>query len=207
MRMHSAVRYPLSLVVSFYFLSVFVVTELLPWVQKKRDADADTNGAAEPQPKKKKKKAAADTVADTADTLAAIAAAPLPVQVHHNLSPPFQLPVWKEQPLALHAVCTHVDHLSNVHMHHPAFLLFASACPELAGSAMVSGYGLAVNLYALSIICAFQGSWLPLCCCNVLTIGFGFVGRTERCRGCGPYREEEKEEEESGNRAARGSSC
>ena len=89
MQMRVADRYPLSLGVNLYQLSVFIDTELLPWVQKKRDADADTNGAAEPQPKKKKKKAAADTVADTADTLAAIAAAPLPVQVHLATSPDF----------------------------------------------------------------------------------------------------------------------
>ena len=51
------------------------------FVQKKRAAEAEADGAAaEPAPKKKKKKAA-DTVAETADTLAAIAAAPLPMQV------------------------------------------------------------------------------------------------------------------------------
>ena len=51
-------------------------------VQKKRAAEAEADGAAaEPVPKKKKKKAAADTVAETADTLAAVAAAPLPMQV------------------------------------------------------------------------------------------------------------------------------
>lgn len=49
--------------------------------KKKREADADTNGAAaEAEPKKKKKKGDADTVAQTADTLAAVAAAPVPMQ-------------------------------------------------------------------------------------------------------------------------------
>ncbi len=52
---------------------------------KKRTAEPEANGAAEPEQKKKKKKKsatadAADTVAETADTLAALAASDLPVQ-------------------------------------------------------------------------------------------------------------------------------
>ena len=50
-------------------------------LQKKKRDDAEGNGAAAEPEQKKKKRKAADTVADTADTLAAIAAAPLPVQV------------------------------------------------------------------------------------------------------------------------------
>ena len=51
-------------------------------MQKKKRAAEDTNGAAEqPEQKKKKKKvASAETVAGTADTLAALAASDLPVQ-------------------------------------------------------------------------------------------------------------------------------
>jgi len=52
---------------------------------KKRGAEPEANGAAEPEQKKKKKKKSAtadvaDTVAETADTLAALAASDLPVQ-------------------------------------------------------------------------------------------------------------------------------
>ncbi|DBA92194.1 hypothetical protein WJX77_003846 [Trebouxia sp. C0004] len=52
---------------------------------KKRTAELEANGAAEPEQKKKKKKKSAtasnaDTVADTADTLTALAASDLPVQ-------------------------------------------------------------------------------------------------------------------------------
>ena len=50
-------------------------------LQKKKRDDAEVNGAAAEPEQKKKKRKAADTVADTAETLAAIAAAPLPVQV------------------------------------------------------------------------------------------------------------------------------
>lgn len=52
------------------------------FVQKKKRDDAEVNGAAAEPEQKKKKRKAADTVADTAETLAAIAAAPLPVQVY-----------------------------------------------------------------------------------------------------------------------------
>lgn len=52
--------------------------------KKKRAAEPEANGAAEPEQKKKKKKSAtagdASTVAETADTLAALAASDLPVQ-------------------------------------------------------------------------------------------------------------------------------
>lgn len=52
---------------------------------KKRAAEPEANGAAEPEQKKKKKKKSAtagnaDTVAETADTLAALAASDLPLQ-------------------------------------------------------------------------------------------------------------------------------
>ena len=50
--------------------------------KKKRAAEAEANGTAEEKPKKKKKKAAldAETVAGTAETLATLAEATLPVQ-------------------------------------------------------------------------------------------------------------------------------
>jgi hypothetical protein len=56
---------------------------------KKRAAEPEANGAAEPEQKKKKKKKSAtagdaDTVAETADTLAALAASDLPVQEETN---------------------------------------------------------------------------------------------------------------------------
>ncbi|DBA68460.1 hypothetical protein WJX79_003380 [Trebouxia sp. C0005] len=56
---------------------------------KKRAAEPEANGAAEPEQKKKKKKKSApagdaDTVAETADTLAVLAASDLPVQEETN---------------------------------------------------------------------------------------------------------------------------